>query len=258
MTPDSESLRREPNNAEDQKHADVLWRPRKVSAEASVAQYSRFVGRMKIALPVVAGLILLLVLLLPQLRSESERFRVGVKNLTDITSDTLSMINARYVGADDEGRPYTITAKSARERNTEEPATGQKLIDLVEPRAEITMKDGTWLKIAATNGVYDRNQQLLHLGGQVDVIQENGDEVHSTAARVSVRDRTASGNAPVSGRGSFGTIKAAGFSVTDSGSDVNFTGPVTLVLDNNKDKQPHAADAAPAPADDASAAEPKR
>jgi len=255
MTPDSESLRRD-IKAEGQKHSDALWQPRQVSAESSVAQYSRFVGRMKIALPIVAGVILLLVLFVPQFRGESERFRVGVKTLAEITSDTLSMINARYVGSDEEGRPYSITAKSARERAAEQPSTGQKLIDLVEPRAELTMKDGSWLKISASNGVYDRNQEILDLGGQVDVIQQNGDQVHSTAARISVRDRIASGNAPVSGRGSFGTIAAAGFSVTESGSVVNFTGPVTLVL-NNDSKKSEAAGADAAPASASPVAEPK-
>jgi lipopolysaccharide export system protein LptC len=226
-------------------HSDVLWRPRGESVEASVAQYSRFVARMKIALPVVAGVILLLVLLFPQFRGETERFRVGVKKLDDITSDVLSMVNARYVGTDDDGHPYTITAASAKERSSED-----KAIDLVDPKADLTTSDGHWVKITATKGVYDRNQQILDLGGQVDVYQQEGYELHSTAARFSVKDRIATGNAPVNGKGSFGTIAAAGFSVTDNGTVVNFTGPVTLVLDNKHDKNKDAAPAdatAPAP-----------
>ncbi|TAL01831.1 MAG: LPS export ABC transporter periplasmic protein LptC [Rhodospirillaceae bacterium] len=216
-------------------HSDVLWQPREVSAKASVAQYSRFVGRMKIALPVVAGLILLLVLLLPQFRAENERFRVGVKTLTDITSDTLSMINARYVGTDDQGRPYAITAASARERSS-----ADKAIDLVSPKADLITGDGNWLKVSATTGVYDRNLQVLDLAGQVDVYQQQGYEVHSTAAHVSIKDRSATGDQPVSGKGSFGTIAAAGFSITGNGTMVNFTGPVTLVLNGHRNHVPPA------------------
>lgn len=218
-------------SSQDKGHSDILWQPRDVSPQASVAQYSRFVGRMKIALPAVAGVILLLVLLLPQFRADSDRFRVGVKNLTDITNDALSMINARYVGEDDQGHPYTLTAASARERSSED-----KLIDLVSPAANFTAGDGSWVKITATSGVYDRNQQILDLAGQVDLTQQQGYEMHSTAARVFVKDRIATGDKPVTGKGSFGTIEAAGFSVRDNGSAVNFTGPVKLVLDNDKDK----------------------
>jgi lipopolysaccharide export system protein LptC len=232
MTMDSGKVDPGPPQASSHKeHSDILWQPRDVSAKSSVAQYSRFVGRMKIALPAVAGLILLLVLLLPQFRADSERFRVGVKNLTDITNDALSMINARYVGEDDQGHPYTLTAESARERSSED-----KAIDLVSPKANFTAGDGSWVKITATSGVYDRNQQILDLAGQVDVTQQEGYEMHSTAARVFIKDRTASGDKPVTGKGSFGTIEAAGFSVRDNGSVVNFTGPVKLVLKNDKDK----------------------
>jgi lipopolysaccharide export system protein LptC len=242
MTMDSGKVEPGPQQASSQhkQHSDILWQPRNVSPKQSVAQYSRFVGRMKIALPAVAGVILLLVLLLPQFRADSERFRVGVKNLTDITNDTLSMINARYVGEDDQGHPYTLTAASARERSGED-----KAIDLVSPEAHLTDGAGKSVKITATNGVYDRNQQILDLAGQVDVVQQEGYEVHSTAARILIKERIATGDKPVTGKGSFGTIDAAGFSVRDNGSSVNFTGPVKLVLDNDHDK---AAPETPAPA----------
>ena len=219
-------------------HSEALWRPRETSAQTSVAEYSRFVGRMKIALPAVAGVILLLVFLVPMLRGESDRFRVGVKDLAEITSDTLSMINARYVGTDDAGRPFTLTAASARERSS-----GDRRIDLIEPHAELTLDDGVWLKISATRGVYDRDSRILDLGGQVDVIQEQGYEVHSSEARVSMKDRVATGNAPVWGKGSFGVISGEGFSITENGDVVTFTGPATLVLETQSDDK--AADAMP-------------
>src|SRR5579883_1330690 len=91
-------------------HADVLWQPRDVSVGRSVSQYSRFVGRMKIVLPAVAAVILLLVLLLPQLRHENANLKVAVKNVGEAAGNTLSMMNARYYGVDDQGRPFFIRA----------------------------------------------------------------------------------------------------------------------------------------------------
>ena len=99
----------------------------------SVAQYSRLVARLKIGLPVAAGLILLLVLVLPQFRSESDRFRIGLKSVGDVVNDTLSMRNARYFGTDDKGQPYQVTAATVHERS-EVDANGTKLIDLTEPQ----------------------------------------------------------------------------------------------------------------------------
>ena len=229
MTPDGEGPRPAPPPAGERKqHSDAVWQPREVQVRQSVAQYTRFVQRMKIGLPVAAGVILLLVLLLPQFRGESERFRIGLKNITDI-GDTLSMQNARYFGTDDKGEPFSIKADMVKER----PAP-DKLIDLTGPKAEMSMKDGRRVNLNATNGVYDRTQEILDLAGQVDLVQKDGYEMHTSQARVMLKESTASGDAPVTGKGSMGDIEAAGFRARQSDNVIIFTGPAKLVLNGEK------------------------
>jgi lipopolysaccharide export system protein LptC len=214
-------------------HSDVVWQPREnADVGGSVAQYSRLVARLKIALPVLAGLILLLVLVLPQIRSESERFRIGLKNVGDLASDTLSMRNARYFGTDDNGQPYQVTAATVHER-PEANADGTKLIDLTDPRAELKTDTGKRVNLNATTGVYDRKQEILDLGGQVDLVQDDGTEMHTTAAQVHLKESVATGNAPVTAKGSFGTIQATGFTARKNQKTLFFTGPATLVLQNS-------------------------
>jgi lipopolysaccharide export system protein LptC len=205
--------------------ADILWQPRQVSVEGSVTQYSRFVQRMKIALPVAAGVILLLVLLLPQFRSESERFRIGLKSVGTVTTDSLSMVNARYFGTDDQGAPFSIDAQAVRERPTPD-----KLIDLTEPRAALSAKSGRRLNVSASTGVYDRNQEILELGGKVSLADDQGYEFHTSALRVFLRENRAAGDAPVTGRGPNADIAAAGFSARQNDNAILFTGPATLVF----------------------------
>ena len=206
-------------------HSDVLWQPRHVSASGSVAQYSRFVARMKFALPLTAGVILLLVLILPQFRAETDRFRLGLKSVAEATGDTLSMINARYFGTDDKGQPFSVKAASVRERPGPD-----KAIDLTAPQAELTMKDGTKMTLSATSGVYDRTGEVLDLAGQVDMTQSRGTEMHSTAVRILLKDNIATGDQPVTGKGSFGEIAGAGFKARQNDGVVIFTGPARLVL----------------------------
>jgi lipopolysaccharide export system protein LptC len=205
--------------------SEALWQPRDVKVGSSVAEYSRFVHRMKIGLPVAAGVIVLLVLLLPQLRSESERFRIGLKDMADVTTDTLSMVNARYFGTDENGQPFSIVAESVRER-----PTADKLIDLTGPRAEIAAADGSRVEVTATAGVYDRGQEVLELTGEVSLRQQEGYEMHTSVARVQLKDNVASGDAPVKGTGPVGEIAAAGFIARQEDNVVVFTGPATLVL----------------------------
>src|SRR4051812_35435982 len=105
-----------------ERHAgtDAVWQPRKVSVSRSVRNYSRFVTRMKIILPAAAGVLLLLVIILPQFHFEDDRFRLGIKNIKEIAGNTLNMVNARYFGTDDKGQPYSITAEGAREHSAED------------------------------------------------------------------------------------------------------------------------------------------
>jgi lipopolysaccharide export system protein LptC len=228
----------------------TMWQPRQVSAASSVAQYSRFVSAMKVALPAAAGILLLLVIILPQLRQDDDRFRIGTSLLKGETTDTLSMTNARYFGTDDKGQPYTVTAEGVRQRTENESA-----IDLVSPKAEVTMNSGTLLSAAATTGLYDRDKQQLDLSGEVSLLQDKGNQLHTSAAQVLLKDGTASGTAPVRGEGSFGTMEAqGGFDMTDRGRIVHFKGPARLVLNadarakSNKDSAAPSAPATPSAA----------
>ncbi len=218
-------------------HSDIVWQPREnTDVGGSVARYSRFVARLKIALPVTAGLILLLVLVLPQIRSQSDRFKIGLKTVGEIASDTLSMRNARYFGTDDKGQAYQVTAATVHER-PEADANGTKLIDLTEPHAELKTDQGKIVNVNATSGVYDRKQEILELGGQVDLIQDDGTEMHTSQAQVHLKESLATGTAAVTAKGSFGTIEAAGFTARKNEKTLTFTGPATLVL-QSKTKAP--------------------
>src|SRR5262245_60502860 len=131
----------------------AIWQPRETSVAESVAQYSRFVSVMKVALPGAAGLLLLLIILLPLLRQEDQRFRIGA-GLSKNNESGLSMTNARYYGTDNKGQPFNITASGVQQRSGDD-----RNMALNAPRAEITLNSGTWMSASATSGVYDRDKQ---------------------------------------------------------------------------------------------------
>ncbi len=223
---------------------DAVWQPRNTSATESVAQYSRFVSAMKIALPVAAAVLLLLVIVLPQLRDDDARFRLGKEMIKGAHTDSLSMTNARYFGTDDKGQPYSVSAQGVSQRSNDD-----KAVDLVTPTAQIGLNDGKAMSAAASAGVYDRDNQKLDLSGDVTVNQDADNQLRTTAATVMLKDGTASGRAPVKGEGSFGKLEASGgFNLSERGKIVHFHGPAKLTL-NSKDKTvatPPAPPAAPA------------
>ncbi len=209
---------------------ETVWHPREATVgktvAQSVAQYSRFVSAMKVALPVAAGLLLLLVVALPLLRQDDDRFRIGMKLIKGSDSDALSMSNARYFGTDEKGQPYAVTAEGVRQRSNNDNA-----IDLVTPKANIKLTNGSSVSAAASAGIYTRDIQKLDLSGQVSVFQENGNTLHTTQAVVMLKEGTASGTQPVTGDGPFGTLQAeGGFDLSDHGNIMHFHGPAHMVL----------------------------
>src|SRR5690606_26566689 len=172
----------------------TTWSPRETSVAQSVAQYSRFVALMKIALPAAAGFLLLLVVLLPQLRRDEERYRIDTEITDAGGGENLSMTNARYFGTDDEGQPYSVVANGVRQR-----PDNQDTIELKAPSAEISLQDGKFLSAKANSGLYDRDDQKLDLSGNVDVGEESGYRFRTDSALVNLEEGSASGQQPVTG-----------------------------------------------------------
>lgn len=187
--------------------------------------YSMFVGLMKVLLPATAAGLILLVVAWPQLSLEGDRFRLGVSGLLPGQAETLSMLNARYESVDHKDRPYTITADMASQSERDE-----NLIELQLPKADITLKDGTWLALTAKSGRYHREDEMLDLSGAVSLYHDKGFEMRTESARVDLERGTAEGNQPVQGHGAAGTIRAQGFRVFDRGARIVFTGKSHMVL----------------------------
>jgi len=206
----------------------ATWTPRETPVAQSVAQYSRFVSMMKIALPSAAGFLLLLVVLLPQLRRDEDRYRIDTEMSDAAGGESLSMTNARYFGTDDEGQPYSVVASGVRQRSDD-----QETIELSAPAAEISRNDGKFLSAKADEGLYNRGEQKLDLSGNVDVGEENGYRFRTSKALLNLEEGSASGAAPVTGEGPLGTLEAqAGFDLTDRGRTVYFNGKSRLVLNS--------------------------
>jgi lipopolysaccharide export system protein LptC len=204
-------------------------------APGEIAGYSRFVGAMRIALPATAAVLALLVLVVPLLQDDDDRFAIGERAAETAAVDALSMVNARYFGTDAKGQPYSVTAKSVRERTGDD-----KRIELGVPQADITLSNGTWLSIAAERGLYDRDGDVLELSGGVSLFQDQGYELHAAEAVVRLDEGTASARVAIEGQGPFGRLTAAGFDLLDKGAVVVFTGPARVVLSGLNDGTPPA------------------
>ena len=189
------------------------------------SSYSRFVQLMKYALPVVAGVVLLLVVVWPELTSQSEKFPIAISDLKVETAGGQRVINARFTGVDSENRPFSVTADAVVEDG---PDT--RGVKLIKPKADVTLAGDSWVAVSAPTGTFWRSKEVLFLTGGVDLFHDEGYEFQTAEARVDFRNGMASGDQPVRGQGPFGTVHAQGFRIDESGDTIVFQGTSRLMI----------------------------
>jgi lipopolysaccharide export system protein LptC len=189
--------------------------------------YSGFVQVAKVMLPIAAVGLIALVILWPHLRTEDLRFRIGFAAIQANVDGDPNLLNPRYVGTDDDNQPYAVTADIAKKLDGEGVDVR---IGLELPKADITLKDGSWLVLTAENGVYARRDKTLDLVGSVNLFHDSGYEFRTEKATVDLSQGVAHGDVPVKGQGPFGTLDAEGFRLLNKGRTILFTGKSKMLL----------------------------
>lgn len=192
---------------------------------AALARRRVVVTIAKRALPLAAFAALALVVLWPQIAGMEEQVRVAYRkpSLT-VPTGAASVVEPRFQGTDERGRPYTLSADAAVQE------AGSSSVRLANPRGDVTLEQGSWVILQAEAGLFHRDRRMLDLTGDVAVFHDSGYEVRTDAAEVDLRAGTARGDQPVSAQGPAGTLDAVGFSLTDRGDVVVFTGPARMLL----------------------------
>jgi lipopolysaccharide export system protein LptC len=198
----------------------------------------------KLVLPTVATLAILLLIFWSQSNLQESRFRIDVTELAPEDIENMKMVNLRFDGMDKQNRPFSITADTASQNKDIEG-----VIDLIEPRADITMEDGAWVAMTAGAGQYDRDGDGLELGGGVNVFHDKGFEMSTEQVDVDLANGTTSSSTATTGQGPAGFLNAAGFRLENDGDRVFLTGPAQLNLyaaaEQESDDGPDAPEASP-------------
>jgi lipopolysaccharide export system protein LptC len=192
---------------------------------AALARRRLVVTIAKRLLPLAAFAALALVVLWPQIAGMEEQVRVAYRKPSiTVPTGAASVVEPRFQGTDERGRPYTLSADTAVQD------AGSESVRLAKPRGDVTLEAGAWVMLQAEAGLFHRDTRMLDLTGDVSVFHDSGYEVRTDAAEVDLRAGTAKGDQPVSAQGPAGTLDAVGFSLIDRGDVVVFTGPARMVL----------------------------
>lgn len=191
-----------------------------MGTSGSVARYTGFVVLMRRVLPVTAVLLALAILIWPSFQPE-------ILSAPTTGNSALEMLNPRYTGTDAKGNPFRVVATKAVQ-----PSTTVDIIDLIDLVAEVKGADGSWSRLSAALGHYDRGKNYLELSGSVRVQNQQGYDMTTEFAYADLAEGRAWGEKPVAGTGPMGKINANGFKLEDGGKTIIFTGRPDMILED--------------------------
>lgn len=210
----------------DRRRALTPSRARRVPRAAQIQRRQRLVQAMKFLLPMLAAGVLGLMLFWQEI--EGNHSRLSFRRGPTLVPEALQLVAPRFQGVDELNRPYTVTARLARQ-------PGQEEVVLLElPRADILLTDGAWIYAESERGRYDKPAQHLDLEGDVRIYHDNGTLFRTEAAAVQVNAGSAHGERPTKAQGSFGTIESEGFELLDRGAVMVFTGRARAILEGRQ------------------------
>lgn len=197
-------------------------RERRPPTPGGIARRRFMITVTKWLLPAVALVLLASIALWPEIEAATSGARLAMKNISGRVEGG-SLIDARYNGIDQKGRPYTLTAATARQ-------VGPVRYALTLPKGDITLENGTWLMLSSLNGTYFQDANQLDLVNNVTLYRDDGTVMHTASATLDLKQGAAMGSQPTHAEGPFGVLDSRGFTVMDKGTSIDFTGPAHVVL----------------------------
>lgn len=197
-------------------------RDRRPPAPRRIARRRFLITLTKWVLPVAATGLLASIALWPEIQDAATKARLALNHVAGEVEGG-KLLDARYNGVDEKGRPYTITAATAWQIDPQR-------VGLTMPKGDITLANGTWLMLTAKTGTFIQHLDQLDLVKDVTVYRDDGTTMHTESASVDMKAGAAAGSEPVHAEGPFGVLDAHGFTVMDKGAAIDFPGPAHLVL----------------------------
>lgn len=165
------------------------------------SRHDLFVRATKFVLPIlIIGL--LIVLAVAPFDKRGDVSFILDKNKVDEAQERMRVESARYVGEDNKGQQFEITADRAIQ-----PTSNVPIVSIEGMRARLSMDRGP-LSIAAMKGRYDLEQERVLIDGPVQVAGPDGYRLATRDVTVDLDSRTMQSAGRVSGTMELGEFSA--------------------------------------------------
>jgi lipopolysaccharide export system protein LptC len=163
--------------------------------------HDRLIRWSKVVLPAAVGILIAILALAPLDKQGDVSFILDKKKVEN-APERMRVEAARYVGADDKGQPFQITAQSAIQRSSDTP-----IVDIRGMYARLNMQSGP-LMIGANRGRYNLDTHNIAIEGPVRVVGPDGYRLATRDVQVNLKTRQLESDGPVAGQLRLGTFEA--------------------------------------------------
>ena len=196
----------------------------------SVGDEPRGSRRLSAILLGVGAAITLLVASWLGLLYDANDSKLEIKEVTIENSGEITLTGARYQGVTSGGQPFHVTADKASEASD-----GSGRIDMHQPRAIITMKNGQIIQLQSNYGVFDQPNDQVDMTGSVVVLQPFKNlKLTSEALFADLQLGEMRSLVPVIVTDDKRRIDAATMTVFDNGDRILFGGTARMVMQAGK------------------------
>lgn len=165
------------------------------------SRHDRLIKFAKIALPSSVGVLIAFLALAPLDRSGDVSFILD-KTKVENAPERMRVESARYVGEDNKGQKFLISAERAVQPSSDVP-----IVDIWGMLARLGLAQGPVL-IGANKGRYNIEKQTIAIDGPVRVVGPDDYRLQTRDLNVDLKSRIAASDGPVEGSMSLGQFRA--------------------------------------------------
>jgi lipopolysaccharide export system protein LptC len=196
----------------------------KASAYDAALSHSRLVGRLRVFLPLAAGVISLGFISVAVIKSYlPENLKVESAHIED---GKIVMEKPAISGRNSKGIDYSMVADRALQ-----DITNPDQMTLQDVKAAVPINADVVARVVASTADFDRGANKLNLPSPFDVNLSNGITAHFNSAKLDIPGGVMESNAPVNITTTGGSIVAQSMKITDKGQTITLIGQVRANLD---------------------------
>ena len=170
--------------------------------------HDRVISFLRVALPIGIGVLTAFLVMAPLTHNAEVSFVLD-KSRVAVAQERMKIQAATYRGADQQGRPFSLTAGSAVQHSSHD-----RVVQLQQLQAQLQMNTGP-ARIVADRGLYNLDNQQVTVGSPVHFTAPDGYRLNANQATIDMETRRMRSDGAVTG-----TVPQGDFSASSMSADL--------------------------------------